>query len=155
MKRVYRKLLALACAAVMALSALPAAAAAPAFSDVGEGDWFHPYVTMVSEAGLMAGSEGSFHPQGNLTAAEALVLAYQLHSQGQGQLPDVEGPWYMPYYQYAVTSGILSGDELAAEDLNQYASRYQMVSILDKAAREDFPAINQAEDGVNPPQGPG
>ena len=30
MKRVYRKLLALACAAVMALSALPAAAAAPA-----------------------------------------------------------------------------------------------------------------------------
>ena len=39
-----KKLLASACALALALSTVPAAWAAPAFSDVGAGKWFQPYV---------------------------------------------------------------------------------------------------------------
>ena len=137
MRQKLKKLLASACALALALATVPAAWAAPAFSDVGAGKWFQPYVEKAVDAGLMNGVGGNqFAPSGNLTLAQAAVLAYQLHRRYHpgAVLPNGD-PWYMPYYQYAVTSGILSGDELAAEDLNQYASRYQMVSILDKAAR--------------------
>ena len=76
------------------------------FSDVPAGSWFAPNVQAAYELDLMTGSSATtFNPSGNLTIAEALVLACRLHStyvgDGETFAPD-GGTWYQPYVDYAV-----------------------------------------------------
>lgn len=106
------------------------------FTDVKDADWFRPFVEKTVAAGLMSGANGgAFSPNRELTIAEALVLAYQLHSQANGgSLPQVEGAWYMPHYQYCLDNGIIAPDQLDQSSLSRGATRFDLVSILDKAA---------------------
>lgn len=110
----------------------PSAQKPPVFSDVKESDWFRSYVEKAAEAGLMSGtSGGAFDPGRELSVAEILVLAYQLHSKaGGGALPQAEGAWYMPYYQYCLDNGIVTEGQ---SDLTRKATRFDLVSILDSA----------------------
>ena len=80
----------------------PDQGAAPHFSDIKAGQWFQPYVEKVVQNGLMTGmGDGRFEPGGDLSIAQTLVLAYQIHSrESGGPLPQTSGGWYMPYYQY-------------------------------------------------------
>ena len=79
-------------------------------------------------------SDGVFSPGRELSVAEALVLAYQLHSQSSGAaLPQAEGPWYMPHYQYCLENGIVDAGQVGESDLSRKASRFDIVSILDGA----------------------
>lgn len=107
----------------------------PSFSDVKETDWFRPYVEKAVAAGLMTGvSEDLFSPGRELSLAETLVLAYQLHSRtGGGSVPQIGGAWYMPYYQYCLNSGIIAPNQLTPSGLTGLASRFEMAAILDKA----------------------
>ena len=104
------------------------------FSDVPASFWGSAYIRKAAQAGLMTGTgDESFDPNGSLTQAQTMVLAYQLHSQSNGgTLPQTSGAWYMPYYQYCVDNGLLTG-RFDPDDLNQTASRFDMVAILDKA----------------------
>ena len=118
------------------------------FSDVREGDWFKPYVDKVSAAGLMSGiSEDQFGPRGNLTVAQALVLAYStchFYWDEDGEtLPDVGGGWYMPYYQWCVDKRIINPGRFPAAGLNRLCTRYEMLEILDKAYGE--PSFQQVK----------
>lgn len=107
----------------------------PAFSDVKESDWFRTYVEKAVDAGLMSGTSGGvFSPNRELSVAEALALAYQLHSKASGAaLPQAEGPWYMPHYQYCLENGIVDAGQVGESDLSRKASRFDIVSILDGA----------------------
>ena len=153
MRQKLKKLLASACALALALSTVPAAWAAPAFSDVGAGKWFQPYVEKAVDAGLMNGVGGNqFAPSGNLTLAQAAVLAYQLHSRGSGEaLPQASGPWYMPYYQYCLDHGILDSGTVPQSALSRNATRYEMVAVLDRALPDgQLTAINDLPDDFIP-----
>ncbi|MCI8304792.1 MAG: hypothetical protein HFF52_09225 [Lawsonibacter sp.] len=105
------------------------------FSDVQEGDWFREAVEKAAGAGLIKGYDGGrFGPSDELYVAQALVLAYQLDSRATGgTLPQTSGEWYMPYYQYCLDKGIITSRQVQPSDLMRQATRYEMVSILDKA----------------------
>ena len=71
---VFLSMLAIPCAA--ADTAAPAIRDYPGFSDVGPDSWCHDAVKLCYEAGLMNGrTETAFDPQGDLSAAQLVVLA--------------------------------------------------------------------------------
>ena len=115
------------------------------FSDVPAGSWFAPNVQAAYELDLMTGSsETTFNPNGNLTIAEALVLACRLHStyMGDGETFAVDGgTWYQPYVDYAVASSIITAGAYA--DYTATATRAQFAAILAAALPDEaLPAIN-------------
>lgn len=111
------------------------------FTDVPRLHWGYDYIIKAAQAGLMIGvKENKFAPEGNLTTAQVLTLAYRLHSAFSGkQLPEAhdDEAWYMPYYRYCVQNGIIHEEEMPISKLNQYISRYEMVGILDKAVSDE------------------
>ena len=115
------------------------------FSDVPAGSWFAPNVQAAYELDLMTGSSATtFNPNGNLTIAEALVLACRLHStyMGDGETFAVDGgTWYQPYVDYAVASSIITAGAYA--DYTATATRAQFAAILAAALPDEaLPAIN-------------
>ena len=79
------------------------------FPDVKATDWFYSSVKTCYEYGLMEGSNGQFNPGGNLTVAQALVMADRVHSiytTGSDSLTNGK-PWYQPYVDYALANGII------------------------------------------------
>ncbi len=115
------------------------------FTDVPAGSWFAPNVQAAYELDLMTGSsETTFNPNGNLTVAEALVLACRLHrtSVGDGETFAADGgTWYQPYVDYAVKNGIITDG--AYTDYTATATRAQFAAILAAALPDEaLPAIN-------------
>ena len=115
------------------------------FSDVPAGSWFAPNVQAAYELDLMTGSSATtFNPNGNLTIAEALVLACRLHSTyvGDGETFTVDGgAWYQPYVDYALKNGIITDG--AYTDYTATATRAQFAAILAAALPDEaLPAIN-------------
>ena len=115
------------------------------FSDVPAGSWFAPNVQAAYELDLMTGSSATtFNPSGNLTIAEALVLACRLHSTYVGDgatFAGSGGAWYQPYVDYAVETAILSPGTYS--DYTATATRAQFASILAAALpAEALTAIN-------------
>ena len=104
------------------------------FADVTT-QWFKPHIDKATAAKLMFGTgSGKFDPQGNLTIAQAMTLAYQIHSKATGgTLPKTSGAWYMPYYQYCKDHGIGETSRFSASDLSRICTRFEMVDILDQA----------------------
>ena len=115
------------------------------FSDVPAGSWFAPNVQAAYELDLMTGSsDTTFNPNGNLTVAEALVLACRLHStyvgDGETFAPN-GGAWYQSYVDYAVKNGIITDG--AYTDYTATATRAQFAAILAAALPDEaLPAIN-------------
>lgn len=116
----------------------PTTPAAVTFSDVKAGDWFKPYVEKAAAAGLINGTgSGKYEPLANLELSQAMVLAYQIDSKATGHtLPQASGSWYMPYYQYCLDNSIITASQVRPSDLTRKATRFEMVSILDKAVPE-------------------
>ena len=115
------------------------------FTDVPAGSWFAPNVRAAYELDLMTGSSATtFNPNGNLTVAEALVLACRLHSTyvGDGETFAANGgTWYQPYVDYAVESGIIAAGDYT--DYTATATRAQFAAILAAALPDEaLPAIN-------------
>ncbi|MCR4805650.1 MAG: S-layer homology domain-containing protein [Clostridia bacterium] len=104
------------------------------FADVAEDAWYAPYVQAAYEYGFVAGKgEGLYDPDGNITLAETLVIASNLHSTFYDEeIPRAEdGPWYQTYADYAVETGIIwPGDY---EDYTQTATRAQFAAIMAEA----------------------
>ncbi|MBQ2218182.1 MAG: S-layer homology domain-containing protein, partial [Firmicutes bacterium] len=81
------------------------------FEDVAANAWYAPYVAAAFEYGFVSGnSETTYNPDGNITLAETLVIADQIHSIYYGADVDrtPDGPWYTPYVKYAQSSGIIA-----------------------------------------------
>ena len=115
------------------------------FTDIPADAWFTPNVQAAYELDLMTGSSATtFNPNGNLTIAEALVLACRLHSTyvGDGETFAANGgTWYQPYVDYAVASGIIAAN--AYTDYTATATRAQFAAILAAALPDEaLPAIN-------------
>ena len=115
------------------------------FTDVPAGEWYAANVQSAYELGLMEGSSATtFNPSGNLTIAEALVLACRLHSTYVGDgatFTGSGGAWYQPYVDYAVETAILSPGTYS--DYTATATRAQFASILAAALpAEALTAIN-------------
>lgn len=117
------------------------------FADVAPEDWYFAGVSAAYELGLMGGeSDGYFNADGQVTVAQAIVMAARLHSiyhTGSGDFPAGD-PWYQPYVDYAKARGILTGEP----ELSAAATRAQFADMLSRALpADDLAQINEI--GVN------
>lgn len=112
------------------------------FSDM---NWSKEFVEKVYAYGWMDGmGGGKFDPNGDLTVAQAIVLAARLHSvQVNEPIPTTGGAWYQTYVDYCKANNLLNNFYNAWEEgaeakltarLNTKATRMDMVKILSGAA---------------------
>ena len=97
---------------------LPASAV---FSDVNAGDWFEAYLQDAYDEGIIGGfPDGTYRPNGQLTHAQIMVMAAQLHSKQKGDAYDFAAAkkdgdaWYQPYEDYCVAEGIVPAETFGA-----------------------------------------
>ena len=115
------------------------------FVDVASSNWAMPSIKACYEYALMYGSSNTtFNPNGELTIAEALVMADRVHSiynTGETAIFSGGNPWYLPYVSYAVNNGIIAQTDFS--DVTKTATRAQMAYIFYNALPEtEFTAIN-------------
>ena len=122
------------------------------FEDIKDTDWYYPSVKIVYEYGLMQGSSSNrFNPQGNITIAEAIVLASRFYSIYNNDGYDfVQGtPWYDTYVQYAISNKIITPQEF--HNYSQNATRAQFAKLIASAVPEDvLNPINNIPDNSIP-----
>ena len=99
---------------------LPPTLTALPFTDVTPGAWYYDNVRLAYTLDLMNGvTFTTFDPEGTVTLAQAVTLAARAYCQYY-DLPEisiaVDGLWYQPYVDYAVSVGILSGSEFDSYD---------------------------------------
>lgn len=121
------------------------------FSDVPADHWAKSSVAACYEYGLMNGADAAtFNLAGNLSVAEALVMAAQVHqiykTGATSVQPSAEGAWYQSFVDYCVEAGIIKADDFS--DFNAKATRAQMAGIFAHALpASGFSAIG----GFTPP----
>lgn len=115
------------------------------FSDVAPGDWYAADVRTAYELGLMGGeSDGYFNAAGQITVAQAIIMAARLHSiYHTGSRGFMAGdPWYAPYISYAKEHGIVTGEP----DIFAPATRAQLADLLSRALpAAELESINQVD----------
>lgn len=119
------------------------------FSDVGDGVWYEDGVKNSYELDLMTGvSDNLFHPNDNITLAQAVVMAVRLHciyNNVAQKFGRNGGAWYSGYVDFAKKNGILTQDYT---DYNKAATRAEFAAILAHAFPESaLEAINTIPDG--------
>lgn len=117
------------------------------FSDVSASYWATPSIKLCYEYGFMKGtSPEQFSPTGDLTVAEAIVMADRLHeiyTTGQSTLTNGE-PWYQTYVDYAVENGIVQSGDFTSYTAK--ATRGQMAYIFSRALPASvLPSINNVQ----------
>ena len=119
--------------------------ASAGFSDVTTDAWYYPYINAATNAGLIAGYDGLFHPDDLITREEMAVViakayAYQdeivTGTTGQGieQFADQDqiSAWAAPYVDTVTVAGLLSGMGNGLFAPQQNATRAQAVSLLSR-----------------------
>lgn len=120
-KRILIHILAAGTAAAMAVSPvfaagvpqLPEGYHSP-FSDVGENEWFYPYVCALNVEDVIAGyDDGRFGPHDTTTAGDAILMV--MKAVGSGNQFPAQGQHYAAgYVTYALNQGWLTQDEVPA-----------------------------------------
>lgn len=123
------------------------------FTDVAAESWCAESVRAAFEYGLMDGvGGGRFAPDGSLTLAQTVVMACRIHSIYLGEAPDFSGgePWYQPYLDYALDSGLITRDYSDGE-LGQAVTRADFAVIVGAALPDEaLPEISSIEEGAIP-----
>lgn len=120
------------------------------FTDVKSGSWYYDDVLSAYERGLVNGiTSTSYEPESLLRVGQAIKLAacmHQLYHEGQVSIQQVSGNgWYVPYVEYALEKGIISGEYA---DYNADITRREFISIFYNALPEsEYAAINSVADG--------
>lgn len=120
---------------------LTAVEGADTFKDIPEGAWYTDYVSIVSAAGLMAGTEGNFRPTEVATreeAAYAVATAYQITGETEHVFKDHAGisEWAAPAVEALVAGGYIDGYPDGTFKPQGTLTRAEMVTLLDKITAE-------------------
>lgn len=102
-----------------------------AFSDVGEEDWFYPYVTEFAKQGIIHGyADGSFLPENEITNAEFVKLLVE----SMESTPEVaDGHWAEGYVKTAEYLGFLKEDELDPKEYDEPIRRQRIARFTARA----------------------
>ena len=116
---------------------VPSVPAAPSytsvsFADVPSGEWYYETVLAAVEAGIVAGNaDGTFHPDGELTWAQAVTFAVRLDQYRRGAriygAADQTSVWYDIYVDYARSEGIIA---YVPENVNAVITRAEAALIF-------------------------
>jgi hypothetical protein len=112
------------------------------FADVPEGAWYAKYLQKAYDSGIIAGmSADTYGPQRNLTAAQILVMAANLHSLQKGDAYDFQAAkqpgthWGQVFADYCKAEGIV--DERFDDILDQNVDRGQMAYVFANTLRAE------------------
>ena len=101
------------------------------FADIDAGYWAASSVKLCYEYGLMKGASATaFNPKGDLTVAEAIVMADRIHEiyhTGKSTLNNGD-PWYQPYVDYAMKNGLIAQGDFSSYTAK--ATRAQMAYLF-------------------------
>lgn len=123
-------------------------AAEGGFADVGDTDWFSPYVSVCVEHGLMNGTGGgNFSPEGTLTMAEAAAIAARLGEALNNRAvvrgtpnPGETLPWYYWEVEYLKDYGV------TVDQPQRSATRQDFFALLSAVTpASSLAAINSIE----------
>ncbi len=107
---------------------------APTFYDVASSDWYANAVGYVAERGMMAGSNGSFTPNSNLTRSMMAQILYNVETgsgSGTRTFPDVKSSdWFAGAVSWAATQGLMDGYGNGNFGPEDSITREQLASIL-------------------------
>lgn len=121
------------------------------FTDVASSAWYNQKVGTAYEYGLMTGSSAStFNPNGNISVAEAITTACQLHSTYYSDNYQFQAttPWYQTYVNYALSNGIIT---TGYSNYTVPITRAEFAVILANTfPSEALTAINNVETGAIP-----
>jgi len=113
------------------------------FPDVKLGDWFSGYVFEGQNAGIVNGNpDGTFAPQRRVNKAEFLKMTVQAFQIDLSSYKTVQfalsrdivnvSEWYVPYFNYAKSTGIVSPTLENNLEPGKYLSRAECSEILYK-----------------------
>lgn len=114
------------------------------FTDVPADAWYAQDVMAVQQAGIINGKgDGSFDPEGNLTVAQAIIMAAKVRCNFENDTLVTDGIGiYEAAVQYALTKGIIPADRFP--DHNAIITRADMAYIFARALPEtEYEVINQ------------
>lgn len=123
------------------------------FKDVPAGHNFEKNISAAYRLGLMYGrTESDFNMNGNVTIAEAIVMAARIRSiyyTGSAVFEHKEGtPWYQAHLDYALANKIISE---GYADYSRPCTRADYARIMAGALpSEALAAVNKLEDGKIP-----
>ena len=109
------------------------------FPDVGQNDWFAPYVLKGKELGFVKGndSDGTFAPGRQVNLAEFIKMLLEANEidvsafDGKVVIPNIPADaWYAPYINYAATLGIILKDANGNIDAGKALTRGEVVNIM-------------------------
>ncbi|MCR4804636.1 MAG: 5'-nucleotidase C-terminal domain-containing protein [Clostridia bacterium] len=119
-----------------------------AFSDVDEGVWFEKYLQAAFEKGIINGfHDGTYKPAGNLTHAQIMVIAANLHSVQKGDNfkgHTVEGDhWCASFRDYLKAEGVIDDrfDGKYDENVTRDEMAYYFANILTEKSYKDKKAV--------------
>ncbi len=122
------------------------------FADVTPEQWYAENVATVYELGLVNGKSATeFVPEGNVTIAESITLAARIHNtyHGTNHTFSSSTPWYQPYVDYAVSNGIITGNQF--KNYDTLATRSDFALIMAKSLpKKEFSVINNVVHGNIP-----
>lgn len=126
------------------------------FTDVTAATWCAANVKIAYEYGIMGGRRADyFDTEGNVTLAQAIVMACRVHDALCGKepaLPTKSGdPWYEPYLRYAEAHDFLGFSNLVPSDYDLPISRLMFAFALYNAIPEaNLAVIGSVEDNAIP-----
>ena len=127
------------------------------FTDVNKNDWYYDSVMYASEKGIINGiGNNQFNPQGILTVAEAIKLSASIHAN-YNNYEDLKPStasthWAEPYYDYAVTNGIIKETDFSKADFDNAITRNRMFYIFANTLPDkEYPEINEVQNAPEQP----
>ena len=109
------------------------------FPDVGDGDWFAPFVMKARALGFVKGNDvdGTFAPGRQVNIAEFLKMLLVANNidvsafDGQTVVPNIPtDAWYANYVNYAVALGIASRDAQGNVDASKALTRAEVMDMM-------------------------
>ena len=106
------------------------------FPDIGS-QWYAPAVKTMAGLGIIAGKGGYFRPTHQITRAEFVTLATMCDTLLEGPYPQTfedvpAGFWGTPYIATAVAKGWVKGKEDGLFHPNDYITRAEAVTVINK-----------------------
>jgi len=112
------------------------------FTDIDPTKWYYNDVVSAYQLGLLNGKGNHiFDPDGQMTVAEAIVLALRLNEMVQGKTDEFSAEetdknWYDGYVRAAVKRKIVGENRL--NELNSFSTRAQLCQFFANAFPEDY-----------------
>lgn len=112
------------------------------FKDVDFNAWYHSYVRVAYELGIINGkSAEKFDPNANMTLAEAAKIAAMINKKQKGENTYIEPTgtrWYDAYVDYCFENGIIEYSKKSEFDWTKPATRGQMAYLFSRADILDY-----------------